>query len=219
MIWIHNPLTDPDLEKFYGFYTGLVWIRIRNLGVRTQLVEIAPDYIRLSTEQEKATTAAYILRKHHLPNFAYGVDGMIIRFAGAPRDIPVGPGLATVNQFYTRKGCYGINALIVGNERKLINAVDIDWHGSAHDARIWNSSLIKPIIEEDRQYCVAADAAFPISDILIKPFSIPEARDDARKRLFNRRLSGIVVIVIVAGIIYLLVCLGLIYELFCNTEE
>jgi len=87
--------------------------------------------------------------------------------------------------------CYGINCLVVADDRHYIRALDRDWHGSAHDARVWNYSAVKPIIEQNRQFLLAGDSAFPLSDVLIKPFSNAEALYDPRKKLFNARHSGL----------------------------
>jgi hypothetical protein len=40
-------------------------------------------------------------------------------------------------------------------------------------------------------YLLAGDSAYPISTVLVKPYSNREALDDALKRLFNKRLSSI----------------------------
>ena len=38
---------------------------------------------------------------------------------------------------------------------------------------------------------IAGDSGYPISEVLIKPFTTAEAANDPRKRLFNRRHSGL----------------------------
>jgi len=55
---------------------------------------------------------------------------------------------------------------VLADDLKLIRGLDVDHPGSAHDARVWRSSLFKPIIEEQRRFFVAADAAYPISEVL-----------------------------------------------------
>jgi len=119
--------------------------------VRRCIIAKKDQIIRLPTEQEMAATAQRMEKRFGLPGFAMGVDGMLARFEEAPRNIPVGPGFPVKQSFFTRKMFYGINVLIVGNDQKIILAVDIDWHGAAHDARIWQHSLFKPIIEQQRR--------------------------------------------------------------------
>ena len=86
---------------------------------------------------------------------------------------------------------YGINTLVVANDLHLICALDPDWPGSSHDAHIWRESIFKPLIEQNHRFLLAGDSAFPISDVLVKPYSTRDAMDDRRKRLFNIRLSGL----------------------------
>ncbi len=148
------------------------------------------DEVKLPTAAEKAETARYIHMKYGLPGFAYGVDGMLARMECAPRGLPEGPGLPNQQSFWTRKMCHAINCMVIGDDRHLIRFLDRDWHGSAHDARVWNQSAIKPIIEQDREFLLAGDSAYPLSEVLIKPYSNAESLDDPRKALFNHRLSG-----------------------------
>ena len=65
------------------------------------------------------------------------------------------------------------------------------WPGSTHDARIWARSEVRAYIETQRRFLVAGDSGYPISEVLIKPYTTDEAGRDPVKRLFNRRLSGL----------------------------
>lgn len=89
--------------------------------------------------------------------------------------------LHIMQEFYGRKHDYGIETLVLADDNKLIRALDVDSPGSAHDARIWRTSLFKPIIEEQRDFMVAGDSAFPIDEVLIKPYSNQEAVNNARR--------------------------------------
>ena len=146
--------------------------------VRSRLVELAPQYIKMPTGAEKEATARRMEEKFGLPGFAYAVDGMHCRFDGYVRGIPVGPGLPNQQNFVSRKLFKSINALIIGDDRKLIRGIDVDHPGSAHDAKLWRFSLLKPEIEADLRFLLAADSAFPISEVLMKPFSNAEALND-----------------------------------------
>ena len=139
--------------------------------VRRRILELKSTYVKMPTRQEREETAAWVLEKYHLPGFAYGIDGMLCKFEELPRGIPVAPGYPVAQSFFSRKACAGIPALTLGNEKHLILALDKDWQGSAHDAVIWEHSLFKPIVEENREHLVAGDSAFPISDVLIKPYT------------------------------------------------
>jgi hypothetical protein len=155
------------------------------------LCALSRHVIRLPTDREMEATARQMFAKYHLPGFAYAVDGTFVRFDGAPRGIPHGPGQANRQNFFTRKLFYGINAMVIANDRKLIVGLDVDWHGSAHDARVWRMSRLKRRIERRRGYYLAGDSAYPGSDTLVKPYPNQEAIRNPRKRLFNSRLCGL----------------------------
>jgi hypothetical protein len=50
---------------------------------------------------------------------------------------------------------------------------------------------VKTVIEQQRQFLVAGDSGYPISDVLIKPYPNREALVDPRKAEFNTRHSRI----------------------------
>ena len=121
-----------------------------------------------------------------------GVDGTHIRFPEKPRDIPQHHHWT---HYSNRKHYYSINAMIVGNEERIIH-VDSGWPGSTHDGRVWNRSEIKAVVERQNRYVVVGDSGYAISEWMIKPFSQQEinAASDLLQRkirFFNRILSGI----------------------------
>ena len=56
--------------------------------VRNKILELKEEYVRLPTAAERTRTAIEIEEKYRLPGFAYAVDGMLVRFDEAPRNIP-----------------------------------------------------------------------------------------------------------------------------------
>ena len=140
--------------------------------VKALVLAIEHEFVRLPSRAKKAETARYVLEEFGIPNIAYGIDGMLASFNQKPRKLPKGIGLPVAQQFWSRKGDYAINVLILGNHKKEIYALDCDWHGATHDSTIWNHSLFKPILEADRSYMVVGDSGFPISTTLLKPFSL-----------------------------------------------
>ena len=160
-------------------------------SVRDALVALAPRVIRLPTDAEAQETANRMEQRYGLPGFAYGVDGMIVFFDNKVKGLPRGPGLANQNSFHTRKGRYGINAMFVANDRKLIHALDVEWHGAAHDSRVWRLSLVRHLIEERPQFLLAGDSGYPISHVLMTPYSARERQGDPLKTRFNSRHSGL----------------------------
>ena len=159
--------------------------------VTAELLRLMPEYVRMPTVEEMRATATRMEEAYHLPGFAYGIDGMHVLFDHAPRGIPVGPGYPSLQNFFGRKMHWCINVVYVCGDRHIIYALDRDWHGAAHDSRIWQFSLFKQVIEDQPRFLLAGDSAFPISEVLIKPFTTDEAMRSARKRLFNKRHSAL----------------------------
>jgi hypothetical protein len=80
---------------------------------------------------------------------------------------------------------------VIGNHRRLILDLNADWQGSNNDARIWNNSPVKAMIERQRQYLLAGDSAYPISENLITPYRNAEALRQPLKARFNRKHSAL----------------------------
>jgi hypothetical protein len=148
------------------------------------------QHMRMPTEEQMHATAQRMLERFHLPRFAFAVDGMMVRFDVAPRDIPDNTRL---QEYWCRKGFFALNCQMVCNDQGLILDLDCDWPGSTHDARIWAWSDVRQYLEsvEGFFFFVAGDSAYPISPILMKPYPNRDAGQDASMRLFNSRLSGL----------------------------
>jgi hypothetical protein len=148
-------------------------------------------FLKMPSEEQMHATAAFMMNRYRLPRFAYAVDGMMVRFDNAPQNIP--PTLVT-QDFNCRKNFYAINCQVVANDELLICDLDVDWPGKTHDAKVWAWSDVRAYLEGGAVpefYLLAGDSAYPISTVLVKPYSNREALDDALKRLFNKRLSSI----------------------------
>lgn len=157
------------------------------IRVTNALVNRRDQFIFMPTYDQMADTSERMLEKFHLPRFAMAVDGMMARFCEAPRRLPPHK---HAQQFWCRKQFYAVNVQVVGNDEFIFD-LDVRWPGSTHDARVWNRSQVKPYLEEQRRFFIAGDSGYPISEILIKPYSTQEAGQDRKKRLFNQRLSGL----------------------------
>jgi len=162
--------------------------RISLVRVTDALVDKKPDYIKMPGPHESADTANRMFAKFKLPRFAYAIDGTLMAFPEAPRGLPENK---TKQQFWSRKQRYGINVQVVSNDRRIYD-LDVGWPGGTHDARIYARSEVKHYLEtEAPPYYLAGDSAYPISELLQKPYPVDEAHNDRRKRLFNKRLSGL----------------------------
>jgi len=87
-----------------------------------------------------------------------------------------------------RKQFYSINVQVIGDGSLLIRDLDIRWAGSTHDARIWRNSSAKVILEQQTQFQIVGDSAYPISRTLIKPFKDTPTR---QHRHFNKALTAL----------------------------
>ena len=108
-----------------------------------------------------------MLARFNLPRFALAVDGVQVQFQDSPRGLPPDK---HAHLFWCRKQFYSLNVQIVGNERYFCD-LDCSWPGSKHDARVWNRSEVKQYFEEQREFLVAADSGYPISEVVVKPYS------------------------------------------------
>lgn len=161
--------------------------RICLIKVCDALLSLKGQWIYMPSDAEQARTAQYCLDKFGLPGISMAVDGVHCYFADTPRGVP-----AHINElkvFWGRKARYSINCQVIGNEQRICD-IDVQWPGSTHDARIWKLSHAKQIIEEQIEYKIAADSGYPISQVLVKPYSAPEVNENPR-RTFNRKLSGL----------------------------
>jgi hypothetical protein len=161
--------------------------RLCLIRVTDALIKRKSEFIFMPNVDKMLDTAQRMYDKFKLPRFAYAVDGVQMRFSDAPRKIPENK---TTQMFWCRKQYYAINTQVVGNDR-FIYDVDCGWPGSTHDARIWNRSEVRRIVEEQRRFIMAGDSGYPISENLMKPYPTNESSQDRRKRLFNRRISGL----------------------------
>jgi hypothetical protein len=178
-----------QFQRISGFCFGISQstARLCILRVTDALIKLKDEYMHLPDVEEMAATAERIYQRFHLPRFCMAVDGMHVRFPDAPRGLPDN---THKQAFWCRKQYYSLNVQIMAGD-KYIYDFDCGWPGSTHDARIWNRSEVKRHMEEQRRFLVAGDTGYPISEVLIKPYSTREVGGDVRMRTFNRQLSGL----------------------------
>ena len=175
-------------QRITGLGSGVSQFAARAALIRVTdaLIARKAQFISMPDIQEMEETSQKMLERFGLPRFAMAVDGMMARFEEAPRKLPAGK---HQQQYWCRKQFFAINCQVIANEKRILD-LDISWPGSTHDSRIWNRSQAKAYLERQRRFLVAGDSGYPISEVLIKPFSNNEADGDRRKRTFNRKLSG-----------------------------
>ena len=167
-----------------GVSQSAAWNAIER--VTNELCRIKDQVIQLPSDREVMEAAERMDARFGLPRFFAGVDGVVMKFEEKPRRIPDG---TVAQDFFNRKMCYAINVQVVGNDEHLILDIVADWQGANHDARIWENSVVKGMFERQREFLIAGDSGYPISDVLMKPYSNREALNHLRKTEFNTRLS------------------------------
>lgn len=65
-----------------------------------------------------------------------------------------------------------MNCQVIGDADGYIRGLDAIWPGCVHDARPWRNCEEKETLEAQSEFMVAADSAYPISKIIIKPYSV-----------------------------------------------
>ena len=184
-----NHYSGGNFQRISGWCAGVSQNAARLCLVRVTeaLIRRKSEFITMPSVAQMEETSQRMFEKFKLPRFACAVDGMQVPFSDAPRNIPANK---TKQMFWCRKQFYSLNTQVVANDQ-LIYDIDCGWPGSTHDARVWMRSEVKRFLEQQRRFFIAGDSGYPISEILMKPYPVPEAAQDGRKRLFNKRISGL----------------------------
>lgn len=132
-------LASTNFQRVNGLIFGVSQGTSRKCWIRfvDAIYQRHKTFIRMLNEQEMRETARRNLLRHHLGQFAYGVDGCHAIFQGQPRRI-------TRRQhpqlYWCRKQCYSINVRLLAGHTKIYH-VDVGFPGSTHDVRVWNRLL------------------------------------------------------------------------------
>ena len=182
-----NHYAGGHFQRISGWCAGVSQngARLSLQRVTDALVRRKGQFVFMPDSDTMQNTAERMQEKFQLPRFA--VDGCQVKFSSAPRKLPPNK---VAQQFWCRKQFHSINVQVVGND-KFIYDLDVGWPGATHDARVWSRSLVKRHIEQQKRFLLAGDSGYPTSENLVKPYSTAESANDPRKRLFNRRLSGL----------------------------
>eukprot|EP00644_Phytophthora_capsici_P017219 jgi/Phyca11/122667/e_gw1.48.256.1 len=121
-----------------------------------------------------------------LPRCIGLIDGTLFPLLSRPQDHG--------EDYYSRKGSYAINGLVVCDDLCRIRYENIGWPGSSHDNRVWRNSKIaqnKHDHFDEREYLLG-DSAYQPSRILVPSFKSPSGGQLALKEeYFNKQLARI----------------------------
>ncbi|XP_066601197.1 putative nuclease HARBI1 [Prorops nasuta] len=144
------------------------------------------DYIKWPQYRELMQNQNNFQEVSNFPGIVGVIDGCHIRIS-APINYP--------NSYINRKGYHSIILQgICDSKRKFID-VFIGYCGSVHDARVWQYSHIKELIDNDNErYCpknshLIGDSAYPLTKVLLTPYKDNGHLTDVQIN-YNRKLSS-----------------------------
>ncbi|POV95982.1 hypothetical protein PSTT_15921 [Puccinia striiformis] len=114
------------------------------------------------------------------------IDGTLLPLYDRPAIDP--------QDYYSRKGYYCLNTLIVCDEEKRITYYLTGWPGCCHDTRLWENSELK--LKERELFSpgenLIANSGFPVQTNVVPAFKRPpHAAMPRLKKRFNHHLSSI----------------------------
>jgi hypothetical protein len=138
------------------------------------------------TQEERCQISARIRDESDFPFCIGFIDGTLFPFENKPS--------LDGEDWYNRKGRYGMAALIMCDDRKRIRYVYTGWTGCTHDQRVYDNSTIARRPEQffsPSQYLLA-DSGYSPRPHVIPAFKRSPCRGlNAMESAFNRKLSNI----------------------------
>eukprot|EP00979_Chaetoceros_neogracilis_P011635 scaffold2927_cov268-Chaetoceros_neogracile.AAC.40 len=160
-----NEATPSKLGQFFKMSKGSFLIyRDRMVVV---LLKHLDDTVFWPEADERKEIAKRIEKKYLFPNCVGFPDGTLL-------PLEVKPNLSG-EDYFSRKSCYAVNALITCDDRCRIRDVVIGWPGSVHDNRVWKTSALYAKREScfsPKEYLLG-DSAFGASRVMVPAFKKP----------------------------------------------
>jgi DDE superfamily endonuclease len=128
------------------------------------LLQFEKESLFWPEEDERQEIAARVKENHHFPNCVGFINGTLLPLETKPQ--------LHGEDYFSRKGCYAINALITCDDVLRIRNVVVGWPGSVHDNRVWQTSLLcvnSHSYFSQKEYLLG-DSAFSPSNILVPAY-------------------------------------------------
>ena len=77
---------------------------------------------------------------------------------------------------------------VVCDSDQYIRDLETRWAGSTHDARVWRNCSAKQVMEQQQEFTITGDLAYPMSRTLMKPYPHPQTQSQL---LFNRSVMSL----------------------------
>lgn len=147
--------------------------------------QICPIWIKTEMQQQRTSASkTHFFVNFGIPGVIGCVDGTLIKLVKPPTNSPL---------YYSRKGYFAINAMIVCDYEMRILAVDASKPGSCHDSFVWKLSDIRADYAHKyqngtRNLWLLGDSGYGLAPYLITPYKSPEYGSMQHK--FNQRHSS-----------------------------
>ncbi|ETO99479.1 hypothetical protein F441_23112 [Phytophthora nicotianae CJ01A1] len=137
-------------------------------------------------DEEESLITRRIQDKYGFVNCVGLVDGTLLPLEFKPR--------TNGEDYFSRKGGYCLNALIICDDVARVRDAVVGWHGSVHDSRVWMTSKVcrSPESFFDPKQYILGDSAFQASSIMVPAHKKPPKADlDIHKKYFNTQLAKV----------------------------
>lgn len=160
------------------FGVGEGTVKLFTFRIIQSLLSLESDVVSWPNMQERDAIKERIKEKFKFPNCIGMVDGTLIGLESKP--------VKGGEDYYTRKGNYALNAMIICDDQRRIRHVMAGFPGGAHDCRVFLYSKIaknSPKYFTTGEYLLA-DSAYPVSEITVAPYKKPAASTSENEK-FN----------------------------------
>nr|KAE8918276.1 hypothetical protein PF009_g31407 [Phytophthora fragariae] len=121
-----------EIGQFFNVSAGVCYNYIER--VSRALEQLYDNVVYWPERQERREIAHRVQDGFDFPNCIGLVDGALLPLAFKPT--------LDGEDYFTRKGGYAINALLICDDRARVTYALAGWPGSTHDNRVWSNSAI-----------------------------------------------------------------------------
>lgn len=177
--------SDQAISCFFRISTGVV--RTYVLNIAKAILSLKSELLRWSTDEEKAEMKERVGPGKGFHQCIGIIDGTLMYLDKRPT--------LDGEIYFTRKGGYAINIMVVCNDKKKILYMYGGWPGSTHDNRVWRNSRLYR--DKERFFTVgeylAADSAYSKCPIIVQCFKkdINTGFLDEKEEFFNKKLASL----------------------------
>lgn len=142
-------------------------------NVTRAICQLAREFIKFPSPAEEQEVMRNFGMIADMPGVVGCVDGVYIPI--------ISPGGPNAELYRCRKGFFSLNVMGVCDASMLFTNLVVNWQGSAHDARIFNESALRALLERG-QYkgYLLGDSGYPCKSYLLTPLRDPRTVKERR---------------------------------------